>query len=146
MQGKNFCPIFFFKRRTYSGAFETAAICLLSQKSYSGAFETAAKYRIKKSLWRCFWNCRYRIKRPIAALLNCHYSLFCFKKNPIVVVLKVPVYVIRTYCHTCCATLQSAGKKGACIGHFGLYQHFLGLSQRFKNSRIVPVFCSGCKW
>ena len=85
------------------------------------------------------------LKRPIAALLNCHYSLFCFKKNPIVVVLKVPVYVIRTYCHTCCATLQSAGKKGACIGHFGLYQHFLGLSQRFKNSRIVPVFCSGCR-
>ena len=48
--GKKFLPNFFFKRRTYSGAFETAAICLLSQKSYSGAFETAAKYRIKKSL------------------------------------------------------------------------------------------------
>ena len=81
MQGKNFCPIFFFKRRTYSGAFETAAICLLSQKTYSGAFEIAAKSRIKKACNAAFETAAIGLKRPIAALLNCHYSLFCLKKT-----------------------------------------------------------------
>ena len=42
MRGKYFCPNFFFfflKRRTYNGAFKTAAICLLSPylHAYSGA-------------------------------------------------------------------------------------------------------------
>ena len=61
--GKIFLSKFFFKR-TYSGAFEIATI---GPKAYSSAFETVAKAHIK---------------RPIATLLNRHYSLFCFLKIP----------------------------------------------------------------
>ena len=51
--GKKFLPNFFlFKRRTYSGAFETAAICLLSQKTCSGTQKR--RYRIKKTYSSAF--------------------------------------------------------------------------------------------
>ena len=44
MQGKYFCPKFFFLRNIYSGTFETAAKAC----TYNGVFETAAKAYNKK--------------------------------------------------------------------------------------------------
>ena len=69
MQGKYFCPKFFFLRNIYSGTFETAAKAC----TYNGVFETAAK--------------AYNKRIPILALWNRHYNLYLKeKKNPIIAV------------------------------------------------------------
>ena len=58
------------------------------------------------------------LKRPIAALLNCHYSLFCFKKKP-----------------------YSSGFKSAGVCHSNLLSHLLcNATKRGEKKRLYRAF------